>query len=227
MARRHKIPLGGIDFEPHLSGALFAPEFRTLLVADLHLEQGVSLARRGIHAPPFDTSITLQELQRVIADYEPGKLIFLGDTFHDRIAHTELTEEHRAKLLNLTSEIEITWISGNHDPDPIENLGGRCVDEYKLGPVTLRHEPSRGKFKACEIAGHLHPGATIVQRGVAARGKCFIADANRIIMPAFGSYTGALGVTTPAFAKLFDVESARIWMTGKTAIHAFPLGRVN
>ena len=35
-----------------LSGALYAPEFRALLVADLHLEKGTSLARRGVHLPP-------------------------------------------------------------------------------------------------------------------------------------------------------------------------------
>ena len=38
MSRSHRITLSGVDFIPDLSGALFAPEFEALLVADLHLE---------------------------------------------------------------------------------------------------------------------------------------------------------------------------------------------
>ncbi len=226
MARKVKIKLGGLEFEPHQSGALYVPDLKTMLVADLHLEQGTSLARRGIHAPPFDTLSTLHALDYVITEYQPETLIFLGDSFHDRIAHVQLPDGHRAHLANMTSKIHTIWISGNHDPDAPTGLGGHSLEACQLGPVTLRHEPSRKRLKACEIAGHLHPGATIIQRGVAVRGKCFVADANRIIMPAFGSYTGALSVSSPAFTRLFDEDSAMIWLIGKSAIHAFPMQRV-
>ena len=55
LSRSQRISLGGMDFIPDLSGALYAPEFKALLVADLHLEKGTSLARRGVHLPPYDT----------------------------------------------------------------------------------------------------------------------------------------------------------------------------
>ena len=35
LSRTHRISLGGLDFIPDLSGALYAPDFATLLVADL------------------------------------------------------------------------------------------------------------------------------------------------------------------------------------------------
>ncbi len=42
LSRTHRIGLGGLDFIPDLSGALYAPDFATLLVADLHLEKGTA-----------------------------------------------------------------------------------------------------------------------------------------------------------------------------------------
>jgi hypothetical protein len=43
-------------------------------------------------------------------------------------------------------------------------------------------------------------------------------------MPAFGSYTGALGIGSDAFAGLF--EDYQVWMLGSRAIHRFPAARV-
>jgi DNA ligase-associated metallophosphoesterase len=225
LSRLHKITLAGLEFIPDLSGALYVPDCKTLLVADLHLEQGASLARRGVHVPPFDTGATLALLESVTAATRPWRMVLLGDSFHDSAAHAALLPEHRARLMRITSEIETVWISGNHDPDPPQGLGGVCVTSHELETITLRHRPAV-KLKSGEIAGHLHPGATIVQRGVAARGKCFIADERRIIMPAFGSYTGALSVRSRAYANLFDETRCHIWLLGRNSIHRFPLGRV-
>jgi uncharacterized protein len=224
LSRQHRITLAGIELVPDQSGALYAPEFKTLLVSDLHLEQGASLARRGIHVPPFDTAATLSLLEAVIAQTTPWRMVLMGDSFHDRVAHAALDDAHRTRLQRITSQIETVWITGNHDPDPPQGVGGVTVAEHRLGPVVLTHEPSRKpKF---EIAGHLHPGATIVQRGIATRAKCFIADARRMIMPAFGAYTGALSVRSRAFDGLFADEDTHVWMIGKSAIHKFPLARV-
>jgi uncharacterized protein len=224
LSRQHKIILGGVEFVPDISGALYAPEYHTLLVADLHLEQGASLARRGIHVPPFDTDTTLTLLEKVVSETKPWRLVLLGDSFHDRNADTELQDGHRARLLQMTSSVETIWISGNHDPDAPRGLGGVCVGRHQLGHIELRHEPSR-QLRGCEIAGHLHPGATIVQRGIATRAKCFIADDERLIMPAFGSYTGALSVRSKAYQNLFVESRCHVWMLGNTAIHRFPMLR--
>jgi DNA ligase-associated metallophosphoesterase len=226
LSRHHKITLSGISFLPHHSGALFAPDHHTLLIADLHLEQGASLARRGIHVPPFDTATTISLLEQVISETKPWRLVLLGDSFHDGRGSSELPQSQAERLLRVTSEIETIWISGNHDPHPPQGLGGIATHEHSLEHIFLRHQPSKRVSKP-EIAGHLHPGATIVQRGVATRGKCFVADGQRIILPAFGAYTGALGLRSPAFANMFDEASAQVWMIGRSAIHRFPMARVD
>ena len=224
MSRSQRISLSGMDFIPDLSGALFAPDFRTLLVADLHLEKGTSLARRGVYLPPYDTRQSLRQLKAVLKESKPERLIVLGDSFHDRDARERLDEDDLATLRAITSEAETLWITGNHDPSPPQDIGGRVVSEVMLGAVTLRHEPRPLASATFEIAGHLHPAAAIHARGHRIRCRCFIADQRRLIMPAFGSYTGALSVTSKAFEGLFG--DYHVWMIGTKAIHRFPASQV-
>ncbi len=212
---------------PDLSGAVMLPESKTMLIADLHLEQGTSLARRGAHVPPFDTDSSLALLASVIQHNMPQRLIFLGDSFHDGEGSARLDEKHRNKLRAITDKIETFWISGNHDPGPPEDVGGFHADQIMLGSIILRHEPSRLGDAQCEISGHLHPGCALVQRGRSLRGKCFAYDAKRLIMPAFGAYTGALSVTSRAYHSLFEVAAAEVLMIGKAALHRFPFSRLS
>lgn len=225
MSRQHRITLGGMDFIPDLSGALHAPDFDAVLVADLHLETGTALARRGAHVPPYDSFASLSQLEQVLASLRPKRLIFLGDSFHDARGAAEIDEALARRVAALTAAHDTIWITGNHDPQAPSGLGGRGVDSLSLGAVMLRHIPAPRLFDECEIAGHLHPGATVVQRQVAVKRKCFIADHRRLIMPAFGSYTGALGVSSSAFKGLFEEKACRVWLTG-TTMHAFPRSRV-
>lgn len=224
LSKQHRIALGGLDFIPDLSGALYAPDFHALLIADLHLEKGTSLARRGVHLPPYDTRESLSQLQRVLALTGARKLVCLGDSFHDREARARIDRGDLASLRAITSELDTIWITGNHDPEPPADIGGVIVSEVSMGSVTLRHEPRALPDGAFEIAGHLHPAASVTSRGHRIRCKCFIADGRRIIMPAFGSYAGALHVRSEAFGGLFG--GYHVWMIGSRAIHRFPASKV-
>jgi uncharacterized protein len=219
--------LGGLVLIPDMSGALYVPDHETLIISDLHLEQGTSLARRGLHVPPFDTAVTLDLLEQVVASSHATRLIFLGDSFHDGEGEERLDEKHLARLRTITKNFETCWITGNHDPQPPQSLGGQGAEIISLGPLTLRHEPSRHLDGTFEIAGHLHPGCSIVQRGRSIRGKCFVGDETRLIMPAFGAYTGGLSVTSKAFGGLLNEKTAHAFMIGRAAIHRFPLARIS
>ncbi len=226
MSKTHTITLGASRFVPDLSGALFWPDERMVLIADLHLEQGASLARRGLHVPPYDTFATLLQLEGVLQQTKAEKLVLLGDSFHARDAHVHVDAETWARLTSITSRVETTWITGNHDPLPPEALGGTCVDELVLGSLILRHIPGEIPEGCAEIAGHLHPGASIHHRGHRIHGKCFATDGRRLIMPAFGTYTGALSLRSDAFEGLFDEAAGAVFMLGRGAIHRFQMQRV-
>jgi hypothetical protein len=213
-----------MDLVPHLSGALLVPDYGALLVADLHLEKGSSLARRGVYLPPYDTRQSLLQLEAVVAAVRPRRLVFLGDSFHDQEARQRLDVMDLERLRALTAGTPAVWLSGNHDPSPPGDLGGTIATELRLGPLVLRHEPHPLAAEECEIAGHLHPAAAIEARGRLIRCRCFVADGRRLILPAFGSYTGALNVLSEAFSGLFG--DYHVWMLGSAAIHRFPAQRL-
>ncbi len=215
-----------MDLLPDLAGALHVPDFEALLVADLHLEKASSLARRGVHLPPYDTRATLENLALSLAAAQPKRLILLGDSFHDNEAHLRVDQSDIAELARLTCGIDIIWLAGNHDPSPPTMLGGHFAEEIALGPITLRHVPGSLGEGECEIAGHLHPAAALAQRGRSLRRKCFIGHGRRIIMPAYGSFTGSLSVSAAPFQAIFPERDFDVWMIGSKAIHRFPSRRI-
>lgn len=220
--------LATIAGEPALfdvSGALYLPRLGTMVVSDLHLEKGSSLARRGALLPPYDTADTLTRLRAAVFRHAPCVVVCLGDSFHDGDGSARMPEPYRQMLGALMAGRDWLWISGNHDPDAPEGLGGDAVREIALGDLVFRHEPSPVVGRG-EIAGHLHPGARIVQRGRSLRRRCFATDGYRLVMPAFGSFTGSLNVLDRAFAGLFRSESLVVHLLGMRRTYAMAANRL-
>lgn len=200
-------------------GALYFAAHRLLVVSDLHLEKGSAFARRGQLIPPYDSVATLSLLAGVISEYEPATVVSLGDSFHDSGGADRLPPAYRALLETLMVGRDWFWIAGNHDPDLPANLPGDAVRELALASLLFRHEPQRGAGPG-EIAGHLHPCARIVQRGRSVRRRCFATDGERLIMPAFGAYTGSLNVLDRAYAGLFRRGGLVAYMIGADRVFA-------
>ena len=79
---------------------------------------------------------------------------------------------------------------------------GEVTDVLDLGPLALRHEPLSGAQPG-EVSGHLHPCARVRATLGSVRRRCFVTDAERAVLPAFGAYAGGLNVRDSAFAGLF------------------------
>jgi len=206
------------------AGALYWPDESLLVVADLHLEKGSSFAARGMLLPPYDTAATLAALGRAVARYRPQLVIALGDSFHDTEGPARLAADDRAALLDLQRGRDWIWVAGNHDPDPAKDIGGVFARSVALGPLTFRHEPTCGAADG-EIAGHLHPSACVSQRGRAVTRKCFAADDRRMIMPAFGAYTGGLNIRDRAFVAVFGALAFTAHLIGERRLYAFAAAR--
>lgn len=211
----------GVVMEAFPEGALWWADPRLLVVADLHLEKGSSLARRGQMVPPYDTGETLARLARVIARLQPRTVVALGDSFHDGEAAARLSAADRDLLVSLQAGRDWIWIAGNHDPGRPADLGGMALDELATGPLIFRHEPRPGKADG-EVAGHLHPSARVYGRGKSVRRRCFAGDGHRLILPAFGAYAGGLDIRDPAFTGLFAGNTFRAFMLGDDRV--YPVG---
>ena len=79
----HPLQVAGAALLADPDGALYWPEEKLLVVADLHLEKGSSYARHGQMLPPYDTRDTLGRLEAEVAALAPRALVLLGDSFHD------------------------------------------------------------------------------------------------------------------------------------------------
>ncbi len=196
------------------AGALWWPAEGTLVFSDIHFEKGSSLARRGAFLPPYDTRTSLKRMAALIERYAPARVIALGDSFHDRDAADRLDAEERAMLASFVAATGWVWIEGNHDPQPPGWLGGTVTEEIAIGGLIFRHEPSATPQPG-EIAGHLHPCATVTLRGRSLRRKCFASDGTRLVMPAFGAYAGGLDVGDEAIASLFAGAFAAYMLGGR------------
>lgn len=203
----------GQAFDLTPEGAAFLAAERLLVVADLHLEKGSSYAARGIALPPYDTRATLARLENLIARFRPRVVVALGDSFHDARADSRMAPEDAARLARLTRTCDWIWISGNHDPAPPPQFGGEIMEEFRLGPLTFRHEPQAAPATG-EIAGHLHPCAAVRVRGRRLRRRCYASDGTRMVLPAFGAYAGGLNVLDRAFDDLLPGLDFHAWMMG-------------
>jgi len=216
------IVLAGVPLLADPSGALYWPEHNLLAVADLHLEKGSSFAARGQLLPPYDTAATLSRLGRPIAHYAPRVVVALGDSFHDGDGPARLSRDDRDNLHALQRGRDWIWLTGNHDPEPAANIGGVFHDTLTLGALSFRHLPTGAEG---EIAGHLHPVARVAHRGRAISRRCFAADKTRMVMPAFGAFTGGLNIRDAAFADVFGTLAFTAHMLGEDRLYAFTAKR--
>ena len=212
------LQLGDHTLFAHALGVLYWADQETLIVSDLHLEKGSSFATKQVFLPPYDTAATLDQLSRLIRAFEPKRVIALGDSFHDGEGPERLSTKDQLILTTLVTAAEWIWISGNHDPDLPDHLGGIVMDEIVIGGITFRHEPTESLVNT-EVAGHLHPCARIRGRGRTIRSRCFVASSERLIMPAFGAFTGGLNVRDAAFDNLFPGGQYHAYMVGSQKLY--------
>ncbi len=213
------ISIAGTSLIGDPGGALYWPQERALVVADLHFEKGSSYARRGILLPPYDTAATLARLTALIMHYAPrvrdrARRQFprrrrpgsAGGQRPRRIARTaarpRLDLDHRQSRSRAGAEYRRrVW----------RRVGDRAAD---VPPYSGRRCPARSPAICIRWRGSSHRGRAVSRR-------CFAADAMRMVMPAFGAYTGGLNVRDAAFADLFGTLAFTAHMLGDGRLYAF------
>lgn len=192
------------------SGALYWPAQGVLVVSDLHFGKSERLARRGgALLPPFETRETLQRLDSDLETTQARRVICLGDSFDDLAAADSMDEPDQLWLARLMAGRQWVWIEGNHDAGPV-TIGGTHLAEHQISGIAFRHIAT---MQTPEISGHYHPKARIA--GQARR--CFLTDATRVILPAYGTYTGGLWTSDPALTSLMNPD-ARAVLIGKSTL---------
>jgi metallophosphoesterase superfamily enzyme len=121
-------------------------------------------------------------------------VVCLGDSFDDSAAAQALDAVTQAHLAPLMAGRSWIWIEGNHDPGPL-GIGGAHLASLSISGIVFRHiaDPEAQG----EISGHYHPKARLRTRARSITRRCFLVDARRMILPAYGTYTGGLHCDAP------------------------------
>ena len=162
--------------------------------------------------PPYETDDTLARLADEVRALNPAEVVCLGDSFDDLLAVDELTPAAFDLLAGLQAGRRWTWIEGNHDAGPIE-VGGTHRAELTYRGLTFRHIATASP--TAEVSGHYHPKARLNLRGRSVSRPCFLVDSCRLILPAFGTYTGGLRTSDVVLSALMDTNAEAI-LTGPT-----------
>jgi DNA ligase-associated metallophosphoesterase len=218
----NSITLGGATLQPLHCGALWWETEKTLIVADLHFEKGTSRRVSANGLPPYDTVETLSRLKHAIEETRARRIVSLGDAFHDEEGPARLDSHLREAFTHLMRAHEWVWIAGNHDGAAAAAVfGGQAMGELALGRVLLRHEAEPHVPDGfAELSGHYHPKAAVAIRGRRVSASCFVHDARRLILPAFGAYTGGLNVFDPAIRRWFGAGFS-LHLRGRTRLFHF------
>src|SRR5262249_24112126 len=136
--------------------ALFHQSERWLAVADLHFGYELSQRAAGRLIPLWGMTSIEQRLEELIGDYQPLRLIIVGDLVHDR---TSLSEG-KALLMQLRKRCKVVALSGNHDRHVanVIQFGAR----WETPSFVFQHGHGEAKTsRRIQIIGHHHPAASV------------------------------------------------------------------
>lgn len=195
--------------------AIYWPDRKALLIADIHFGKAAAYRRLGQPVPHGTTQANLQRLDALLDRYRCEQLIFLGDFLHAPESQTPATLSQLLDWRARHPELAVTLIRGNHDRragDPPASLAMTVVPEpLLLGPFALQHEPDPHPSHHV-LAGHLHPAFRLHGRGrQSLRLPCFCLGERVSLLPAFGSFTGMMEVDADPGRRLFVVGDDGVW----------------
>jgi len=180
---------GNSQFIMHYSGSLYWPSQKSLLIADVHFGK-IDHFRKNGSALPLEVGLeNFKKLNRVIDEFQPKKVVFLGDLFHS----TQNRDLERFTDWVKQQSVKMSLIVGNHDIIPpyyFEDLGIKVETSLEIDSIYLSHHPEE-KQGFWNICGHLHPGYRLRGQGKQQlKLSCFYKKEYQLILPAFGAFTG-------------------------------------
>ena len=190
--------------------ALFHQRERWLAVADLHFGYELSQRAAGALVPLWGMATIADRLTELVGEYEPQRLIVLGDLVHDKTARREAAQ----LLRDLATHCEVLVVAGNHD----RHLRGHVemADSFETDQFHFHHgHGAVDSGDRVQIIGHHHPAAVITDgAGLRLKYPAFVQQSRCWIMPAFSPWA--------AGARWTADQSSRVWLCTAERVFALP-----
>lgn len=219
----------------HSSGALWIPESRTALVADVHLGYSWAQRRRGELGPLADVAAK-EKLLLLAADLNPQQFVFLGDLVHAPKPCTPEREWIENLLTELTGRAQIIAVRGNHDRAFAREFGHlplTTVETWSAPGILALHGDRLSNAAIPEsatlIMGHLHPSLSLRDASGANRKfPLFLVTPHCIVLPAFSPFASGFDVACGLPAELMACfQTSEISAYAVTATRVASLGPLN
>ena len=204
----------GLSFQAVLDGrrAVYLPESARLLVTDLHWGKGETFRRHGIPIPQAVLQTDLARLSSLLDDYQPKRLIILGDLIH---GPTGLTDALNQQIIDWRAEHagEITLVAGNHD---------RCIERVATlwdievirevlveSPFSFSHHPE-ARENSFNWSGHVHPTIRLSSPTDTLRLPCFYFTVTGATLPAFSEFTGGYNIQPESKDRVYALSEGQV-----------------
>lgn len=212
-----RVLLCGKSFIADPTGALYWPAEDTLIVADLQLSKCSYLDGDDVVLPPYDTASAFEKLEEALDRYDPARVIALGDSFAG-LSGDGLSYHQTDWIQEMMDGREWYWVMSHDHSQPPEAIEGIAVPHMMLGGIKFRAEPLRAPV-ANEIAGALHPVAQVSHYGHHIRGRCFVTNGMRMILPSLGNYSAGTNVLSAAFDPLLGHGGVFVWFISQERVY--------
>jgi len=202
---------------------LILREGPTAVIGDLHLGYESALEDEGMFIPRINTESVRDDLNRILDDYEPRRMILLGDIKHDfRRSSYQARDDVRSIVKLVSDAAETVVIKGNHDnflQNILSDIGITALDHIDVMGYRLEHGHVDSGVRPV-IIGHEHPSVKIPgEMGGGIKLQCYVVAKKDgvIVIPPFSPFAsgndlnpGSDSVMAPALKKC-DIENADIY----------------
>jgi putative SbcD/Mre11-related phosphoesterase len=188
--------------------ALFHEGEKWLALADLHFGFELSQRMAGNLFPLWGMQSIETRLRELLRDYQPLKLILVGDLVHDKSgAHeffsliTRLREQTDVILIGGNHDIAINRASSNSASSRLDLVDSFATDRYEFHHGNCE----RKRNGRIQIIGHFHPAATLRDgAGLRLKFPALVQETNCWILPAFSPWA--------AGTEWEERERSRTWL---------------
>jgi DNA ligase-associated metallophosphoesterase len=192
-------------------GVMYWKRKRWLIISDLHLGKSMHFRKKGM-AIPGDMDVSdIKLIEDLIQDYEPNRVVFLGDLFH---SDYNIEWERLAAFTQRYKKEYFILVKGNHDILPDWHYGRTrlaVVDDINAGPFLFTHFPLKNPGNKINVCGHLHPAVRLYGKGrQSVRLPAFFFRAQSILIPAFGRFTGSVSIKPLKSDRVFGIADGQI-----------------
>ncbi len=195
--------------------AIFWPKHKALIIADVHLGKTGHFRKAGIAIPRDLEQNDLAILSDLVAEFDPERIIFLGDLFHSNI---NADWDWFAMWRQQFPRIVIDLIKGNHDiiaDSHYTDLNVALHKQLVIEPFLMLHHPLAEAelqlVKQYVFCGHIHPGINLTGKGRQSLTlPCFAFGERQAILPSFGKFTGRVALSTAKTDKIYAVLKDKV-----------------